>query len=114
MTALCPAVVADLERENARLRAELRSARDRQAGSAEVLRTIAGAPGDAGRSLQQVAETTARLFGASSVTVLVASGDRWGQTIRVGEGSNRIAAALPHVHVEIRPEYMPGAVFLEN
>ena len=65
MTALPPDVVADLRRENARLQAELRAARDRQTASAEILRTIAGVSGDAERSLHQIAETTARLFGAS-------------------------------------------------
>ena len=63
MTGLPQDVVADLRQENARLLAELRAARDRQAGSAEILSTIASAPGDAERALQQVAETTARLFG---------------------------------------------------
>ena len=53
----------------ARLQAELRAVRDRQAGSAEILNAIAGTSGDAERSLHQIAETTARLFGASSVTI---------------------------------------------
>src|SRR6185312_14720129 len=55
--------------ENARLSTELRTARDRQAGSGEILRAIASASGDSEQSLQQIAETTARLFGASSVTL---------------------------------------------
>ena len=55
MTALPPDVVADLKQENARLQAELRVARDRQAASAEILRAIAGTSGDAERSLQQIA-----------------------------------------------------------
>ena len=84
MTALPPDLVADLERENARLQAELRAARERQLASAEILRTIASTPGDAEQSLQQIAETTARLFGAPSVTVLTADGNEWGKTIRVG------------------------------
>src|SRR6266480_6991550 len=64
--------------ENARLLSELRTSRDRQAGSAEILRAIADASGDAERSLQQIAETTARLFGAPSVTLHIAEGDQWG------------------------------------
>ena len=61
--------------ENARLLSELHTSRDRQAASAEILRAIADASGDAQRSLQQIAETTARLFGASSVTLNIARGD---------------------------------------
>ena len=75
MTALPQDVVADLRRENARLQAELRTAGDRQAGSAEILRAIASAPGDAERALQQIAETTARLFGATSVTIRIVEGE---------------------------------------
>ena len=53
MTALSQDVVADLTRENARLLAELNTARDRQAGSAEILRTIGSVSGDAEQSLDQ-------------------------------------------------------------
>ena len=96
MTALPPDVVTDLSRlvaeleqrlessfaahdeaiaqqaataqENARLRSELVIAREREAASADILRTISDMSGDAERSLPQIAEITARLFGASSVT----------------------------------------------
>ena len=94
MTALPPDVEADLSLENARLQAELRAARDRQAGSAEILSTIAGTSGDAERSLRQIAETTSRLFGASSVTIRIARGDEWALSIAVGAGSERIAAEV--------------------
>ena len=114
MTALPPDVADDLRQENTRLQAELRTARDRQEASAEILRAIAGTSGDAGRALQQIAETTERLFGASSVTVLIADGERWGRTLRVGAGSERIAAAIPLAHIAITPQFMPGAVYLEN
>jgi two-component system NtrC family sensor kinase len=114
MTALPPAVETDLSEENERLRGELRAARDRQAAGAEILRTIAGAPGDAERSLQRIAEITERLFGASSVSLLIADGERWGRTIRVGAGSERIATAIPLAHVAITSQFMPGAVYLEN
>src|SRR6202048_1236893 len=60
--------------ENARLRNELGIARDRQSASADILRTIASASGDAERSLYQIAETTMRLFGAQSVTIQIAEG----------------------------------------
>src|ERR1700692_4275279 len=114
MTALPPDVGTDLSEENALLRGELRAARDRQAASAEILRAIAGAPGDAERSLQRIAEITERLFAASSVSLLIADGERWGRTIGVGAGSERIAAAIPLAHFAITPQFMPGAFYLEN
>src|SRR5450756_1852053 len=114
MTALTPDVAADLRQENARLQAELRAAQERQAASADILRAVASAGRDAGHSLQQIAETTASLFGASSVSLLIADGERWGQTFRVGAGSERIASAIPLAHVAITPQFMPGAVYLEN
>ena len=65
-------------RENARLQDELGIARERQNASADILRTIANASGDAERSLQRIAETTARLFGAPSVTIRIAERRRVG------------------------------------
>jgi two-component system NtrC family sensor kinase len=109
MTALPPAVETDLSEAG-----ELRAARDRQAAGAEILRAIAGGSVDAERSLQRIAEITERLFDASSVSLLIADGERWGRTIRVGAGSERIATAIPLAHVAITPQFMPGAVYLEN
>jgi signal transduction histidine kinase len=114
MSSLSPPAETDLREENARLKRQLREARDRQAGSAEILRTIASASGDAEHALQQIVDTTKRLFGASSVTLLIADGERWGLTIRVGAGSEQINAAIPLAHVAITPRFMPGAVYLEN
>ena len=48
--------------DNARLQNELAVARERQNASADILRTIASASGDADGSLQQIAETSARCF----------------------------------------------------
>src|ERR1700736_4505485 len=114
MTALPEDVVADLRRENARLQAELRAAVDRQAASAEILCAIASAPGDAERSLQQVAETTARLFGASSVTIRIARGDEWGQSIAVGAGSERIVAEVSAARLRLGARNLPSTVLREN
>ena len=100
--------------ENARLKSELRAARDRQAASVAVMRLISASSGEAGQTLRRIAEITERLFGASSVSLLIADGERWGQTIRVGAGSERIATAIPLAHVAITPQFMPGAVYLEN
>src|SRR3984957_9746484 len=100
--------------ENARLKRELHAARDRQAASAEVMRLISASPGDADQTLLRIAEIAERLFGASSVSLLIAEGERWGRTIRVGAGSERIATSIPLAHVTITPQFMPGAVYLEN
>src|SRR5665647_2651739 len=93
MTALPPDVVADLRQENARLQAELRASRDRQAGSAEILRAIAGTSGDAEQALQQIAETSARLFGAPSVSLRIAENGEWVQVFRLGA-----SAEAEHLH----------------
>jgi signal transduction histidine kinase len=105
---------AATELENDQLLSELRATRDRQTASAEILGTIASASGDAERSLQQIAETTARLFGATSVTVLVAEGDEWGQTIRVGDGSKHVGTEVPVKQFNTRARNLPGTVFREN
>jgi two-component system NtrC family sensor kinase len=114
MTALPPDVVANLERENARLQAELRAFRDRQTASAEILQAIACTSGDAERALQKVAETTARLFGASSVTIRIARGDEWGQSINVGAGSERIAAEVSAARLRLGARNLPSTVLGEN
>src|SRR5260370_4034091 len=114
MTALAQDVVANLRLENARLLTELRAARDRQAGSAEILRAIAGTSGEAERSLQQIAETTARLFGAWSVTLNIASGDEWARMIRVGASSQRVGSEVSAAQLRIGGRNLPGTVFREN
>jgi two-component system, NtrC family, sensor kinase len=114
MTALPPDVETDLREENARLRGELRTARDRQAAGAEILRTISSASGDVERSLQQIAETTARLFGASSVALRIASGNEWSRTINVGASTTRIGAEISAELLRIGGRNLPGTVVLEN
>ena len=99
--------------ENARLLTEQREALEQQAASAEILRTIASAPSDAEQSLQRIAEITARLFGAHSVTIRIAEGDEWIRTIRVGAGSQRIGS-LPATQLGAKAQNLPGTVFREN
>jgi GAF domain-containing protein len=113
MAALPPEVVVDLERENARLRNELAAARDRQAASAEILRAIASAPGDAERVLQQIAEITARLFNAQNITIRIAERGEWILSIRVGASSQRIGS-LPDAQLGAGAPNLPGTVFREN
>jgi GAF domain-containing protein len=114
MTALPPDVAADLRRENARLQAELRASRDRLTASAEILRTIGAVSGDAEQSLYQIAETSKRLFEASSVTIFVADGDHWGQIIHDGASSQRIGAEVPVDQLRIGGHSLPAAAFGEN
>jgi hypothetical protein len=114
MTALPHDVATDLRRENARLQAELRAARDRQNASAEILRAVAGAPGDVERLLQRIAEITERLFGASSVTIRTIEGEEWGRLIRVGDGSKRISQEIPEAQLRPGARNLASAVVLEN
>jgi GAF domain-containing protein len=142
MTALPPDAVADLRRvvadlerelqasraerddaiksqaaaalENARLRNALNIARDRQNASAGILRSIAGASGEAEGSLYQIAETSMRLFGATSATIQIAEGDGWSQIIRVGDSSKRIGAGVPEAQLRIGGRNMPGTIVAEN
>ena len=108
------ATQAQIAMKNARLLSELGTARDRQAGSAEILRAIASTPGDAERPLQLIAETTARLFGASSVTLNIASGDEWARMIRVGPSSQRVGSQVSAAQLRIGGRNLPGTVFREN
>src|SRR6266700_3353668 len=114
MTALPQDVASDLERENARLQAELRAAREHQAASAEILRTIGGAPGDAGHSLQQIAETSARLFGAPSVSIQLVKDGEWGQAYRFGDSAQRVRSAVPLADIRVGGRNLPGTVVAQN
>jgi two-component system, NtrC family, sensor kinase len=100
--------------ENVRLTAELRTAGEREAASAEILRTIGSVSGNAERSLQQIAKTTKRLFEASSVSIFVANGDEWGQIIHDGAGSKRIGAEVPVSQLRIGGHSLPGVAFGDN
>src|ERR1700754_4652693 len=114
MTALPPDTVADLSRLVAELRHQLSIARDRQDANAGILRSIADAPGDAERSLYQIAETSARLFGATSATIQIAEGNGWSKIIRVGDSSKRIGAGVPEAQLRIGGRNMPGTIVAEN
>jgi GAF domain-containing protein len=101
--------------ETAALEAELHMARDRQAASAEVLRAIATTSGDAGNALRRIAEITARLFGASSVTIHIAgNGNQWHQSIRWGTSSARLGSELSAAQLGPSGPNLPGTVFRTN
>ena len=104
---------AALAQENARLQSELATAGDREAASAEILRTISEVSGDAERSLQQIVEITARLFGASSVRIRLA-GTGGGRSFHVGRSSEAILATVPGAQGHIGGRNLPGTVLAEN
>ena len=114
MTALPPDVVADLAQENARLQAELRAMQDRQAASAEILRTIGSAPGDAARSLQHIAETSGRLFGAPSASIQLAENGQWGKAYRFGTSAQHIRSTVPLASITVGGQNLPGQVITRN
>ncbi|WP_168212864.1 MULTISPECIES: GAF domain-containing protein [unclassified Bradyrhizobium] len=105
---------ATTAQENARLQNELAIARERQNASAEILQSIANTSGDAEQALRRVAETTARLFGASSVTIRIARDGEWGQSINVGAGSERIAAEVSAARLRLGGRNLPSTVLGEN
>src|ERR1700761_4712788 len=98
---------------NFRLQSELRSAAERQHASAEILRAISESSGDADQSLTQIAETTARLFGAPSVTIRIAEGNEWIKTIRVG-ASSQASGAQPGSQSAAPGANLPATVYQEN
>jgi two-component system NtrC family sensor kinase len=100
--------------ENARLFDQTSQALDRQEAGAEILRTIAAAPNDAEHSLQQVVETTAKLFGASSVRIRLVKDGEWGSTYHVGRSSEAIMSAVPEAQARIGGRNLPGTVVAEN
>jgi GAF domain-containing protein len=108
------AAQAVIAMENARLFNETKEALERQNASADILRTIASTPGDAGRSLKQIAETSARLFGAPSVSIQLVEDGKWADAYRLGDSAQRIRAAVPLASIRVGGRNMPGAVAGEN
>ncbi|WP_271525905.1 GAF domain-containing protein [Bradyrhizobium sp. CCBAU 53380] len=113
--------IAELEKklkssaaETERLQRELAQSRERQAASSDVLATIAGTSGDADRALEQIAETTGRLFGASSVSIQLAENGEWGKAYRYGTSAQRIREAVPLTAIKVGGRNMPGAVVGRN
>ncbi|WLA85779.1 GAF domain-containing protein [Bradyrhizobium elkanii] len=97
-----------------RLQRELAQSRDCQTASADILATIAGTSGDADRALEQIAETTARLIGASSVSIQLAENGEWGKAYRCGASARLIRAAVPLTAIKVGGKNMPGAVVGRN
>ncbi|MGY4503115.1 two-component system NtrC family sensor kinase [Bradyrhizobium sp. GM24.11] len=100
--------------ENARLRDELANLQERQNASADILRTIASASGDAESGLRQIAEATARLFHGASVAIRIAAGNEWGLSVSFGAGIERITALVPEEQRRPGGRNLPAVVFREN
>jgi len=100
--------------ETARLKGQLKTARMQQEASAEILHAVANASGDAAGPLQLIAETTARLFGASSVSIQLAEGSEFTQEYRVGAIARRIGSAYPRSNIKVGGRNLPGTVVGES
>jgi len=104
----------ELEIANSNLRRELNLAREGQSATAEILGSIASTPGNAAQVLQQIAETSARLFGAPSASIQIAENGEWTETYRFGDSAIRVRAAVPLDTVKIGGPNLPGTVVAEN
>ena len=99
---------------NFRLQNEVRAMADRQGAAGEILRTIASTPGDAATALQQITRTSARLFGAPSVSLHLVREGNWGESYRFGDSATRVRAAVPLDTIRIGGPNLPGTVVGEN
>ena len=105
---------SSLRSETARLKRQLKAARMQQEAGAEILRAVANASRDAAVPLQLIAETTARLFEASSVAIQLAEGDEFTQEYRVGASAKRVGSAYPRSNIKVGGRNLPGTVVAEN
>ena len=96
------------------LKEQLKTSKRQQQASAEILRAVANTSGDAEHSLQRIAETTARLFGASSVRIRLVKDSEWGSTFHVGRSSEAVRSAVPDAKARIGASNLPGTVVAEN
>jgi two-component system NtrC family sensor kinase len=106
--------IAELQRKLAGRTAELAESLERQNATAEILRMIASAPGDAGRSLQLIAETSARLFGAPSVSIQLVKDGEWADAYRLGNSAKSIRVAVPLNQIRVGGRNLPGTVVGQN
>jgi two-component system NtrC family sensor kinase len=107
-------VVAELQRQLAERTAERDAVAARLDATTEILRTIAEAPEDADRSLQQIAETTARLFGAPSVSITIAENSQWTRRYGVGPSAQSVHAKLSPDQLRIGGRNFPGQLVSQN
>ena len=103
-----------LPSETASLKRQLKTARMQREASAEILRAVTNAAGDAAGPLQLIAETTARLFNASSVSIQLAKGSEFTQEYRVGAIAKRVGSAYPRSNIKVGGRNLPGTVVFQN
>ena len=101
-------------RANFRLQSDLRAAIDRQGAGSEILRAIASTHGHAEQALQQIAETTARLFNCQSVRIRIARNGEWVQSIAFGASAERVSTEVSAAQSRLGGNNLPSAVVLEN
>ncbi|HEX7562397.1 MAG TPA: GAF domain-containing protein [Bradyrhizobium sp.] len=106
--------IVELQRKLAERTAELTGSLERQNATAEILRMIASAPGDAKRSLQLIAETSARLFGAPSVSIQLVKDGEWADAYRLGDSAKSIRVAVPLNQIRVGGRNLPGTVVGQN
>ncbi|SFK00225.1 GAF domain-containing protein [Bradyrhizobium sp. Gha] len=97
-----------------RLQRELAKSRECQRASSDILATIASTSGDADSALEQIAETTARLIGAFSVSIHLAENGKWGKAYRYSASDELLRAGLPPTAINAGDRNMPGAVVGRN
>ncbi len=111
------ASIADAVPATADLQGQLSLARDQLAATSDILRAIAGSPGDAEGSLRKIAETTARLFNAVGVSFRIVEGDQFGLSVGVGQGAEQISSAIyadPAKRPTLGGRTLPAGVVREN
>jgi len=95
---------ADLEKKVEDRTHALSEALESQTATADILRVIASTPGDSAEALQRIAETAARIFGASSVSLRQLDDDHLRSIAAVGPESvavregverNRLSTGFP-------------------
>src|SRR5581483_8891263 len=99
--------------EIASLKRQLETARRQRQASAEILHAVANSSGEVAGPLQQIAETTGRIFGASSVSIQLAEGVEFTQEYRVGSIAKRVGSAYPRSTIKVGGRNLPGTVVAE-
>ena len=98
--------------ENTRLMNELRESLENQTASTDILRAIASLPESAERTLDLIAETTARRFGADNVNIRVLEGHMLRYVGSTGPMAARIQELFPEGPLD--PNLVSGKAILER
>ncbi|MEJ2374788.1 MAG: GAF domain-containing protein [Pseudolabrys sp.] len=93
----------DAKGQIAALQRELAEAREREASTAEILRSIASTPKEAQRALDDICETAVRLFGASSVGIRRVEGNVLRAVAWAGPATTANILANRDVPIESHP-----------